>query len=99
MDMVNVALKVDSIGQKGHIQVSNHVAVALKDKYQFEVCREIDVKEKSWMKTYFLKPNSKLIVILFFLNFRLYLLFFVKQNRKTVIFLEIMVYISGVDTG
>jgi hypothetical protein len=44
---------------KGQIQIPEHVAVALKDKYKFELRGEIDVKGKSRMKTYFLKPNSK----------------------------------------
>jgi hypothetical protein len=50
---------MDSTGKKGQIQVPEHVALALKDKYQFEPHREIDVKGKSRMKTFFLKPNSK----------------------------------------
>jgi hypothetical protein len=50
---------MDLTGKKEKIHVSEHVALALKDKYQFELCEEIDVKEKSRMKTYFLKSNSK----------------------------------------
>jgi adenylate cyclase 9 len=58
-DTVNVASRMDSTGEKGQIQVPEHVALALKDKYQFELRGEIEVKGKSRMKTFFLKPNSK----------------------------------------
>ncbi|CAF1102471.1 unnamed protein product [Adineta steineri] len=56
-DTVNVASRMDSTGEKGKIQVPEHVAFALKDKYQFELRGEIDVKGKSRMTTYFLKTN------------------------------------------
>jgi len=59
-DTVNVASRMDSTGEKGQIQVPEHVALALKDKYQFERRGEIDVKGKSRMTTYFLKPNSNI---------------------------------------
>ncbi|CAF3160389.1 unnamed protein product [Rotaria socialis] len=57
-DTVNVASRMDSTGEKGKIQVPEYVALALKDKYQFELRGEIDVKGKSRMTTYFLKANS-----------------------------------------
>jgi adenylate cyclase 9 len=56
-DTVNVASRVDSTGEKGEIQVPEHVVVALKDKYKFELRGEIDVKGKIRMKTYYLKPK------------------------------------------
>ncbi len=56
-DTVNVASRMDSTGEKGRIQVPEHVALALGDKYKFELRGEIDVKGKSRMTTYFLKPN------------------------------------------
>ncbi|CAF3624162.1 unnamed protein product [Rotaria sp. Silwood1] len=43
-DTVNVASRMDSTGEKGRIQVPEHVAIALKDKYKFELRGEIDVK-------------------------------------------------------
>ncbi|CAF1037346.1 unnamed protein product [Adineta steineri] len=54
-DTVNVASRMDSTGEKGKIQVPEEVAVALKDKYNFELRGEIEVKGKSRMTTYFLK--------------------------------------------
>ncbi|CAF0948730.1 unnamed protein product [Rotaria sordida] len=56
-DTVNVASRMDSTGEKGCIQVPEHVAMALKDKYKFDLRGEIDVKGKSRMTTYFLIPN------------------------------------------
>ncbi|CAF2587854.1 unnamed protein product [Rotaria sp. Silwood2] len=56
-DTVNVASRMDSTGIKGEIQVPEHVAFALKDKYLFELRGEIDVKGKSRMTTYFLKSK------------------------------------------
>jgi len=56
-DTVNVASRMDSTGERGHIQVPEHVAIALKDKYRFELRGEIDVKGKSRMTTYYLKPK------------------------------------------
>ncbi len=56
-DRVNVASWIDSTGGKGYIQVPEHVATALKDKYKFELRGEIEVKGKSPMTTYSLKPN------------------------------------------
>ncbi|UJR20313.1 hypothetical protein I4U23_023444 [Adineta vaga] len=59
-DTVNVASRMDSTGERGRIQVPESVAVALKDRYKFELRGEIDVKGKSRMTTYFLIPNKKL---------------------------------------
>ena len=56
-DTVNVASRMDSTGEKGRIQVPEHVAIALKDKYHFELRGEIDVKGKSRMTTYYLQPK------------------------------------------
>ncbi|CAF3368210.1 unnamed protein product [Rotaria sp. Silwood2] len=56
-DTVNVTSRMDSIDEKGHIQVSEHVAMALKDKSKFQLREEIEVKGKSRMITYFLEPN------------------------------------------
>ena len=58
-DTVNVASRMDSTGEKGHIQVPEHVAVALRDSYNFEPRGEIEVKGKSRMKTYFLTGKTK----------------------------------------
>ena len=58
-DTVNVASRMDSTGEKGKIQVPEHVAVSLKDKYNFELRGEIDVKGKSRMTTYFLTGKKK----------------------------------------
>ena len=57
-DTVNVASRMDSTGEKGQIQVPERVALALQDKYDFELRGEINVKGKSQMKTYFLKPKQ-----------------------------------------
>ncbi len=59
-DTVNVASRMDSTGEKGQIQVPEHVANALKDKYDFELRGEIDVKGKSRMTTYYLKPKKNI---------------------------------------
>ena len=56
-DTVNVASRMDSTGQTGRIQVPEHVAEALRDKYKFELRGDIDVKGKSRMTTYYLLPN------------------------------------------
>lgn len=56
-DTVNVASRMDSTGEKGQIQVPEHFALALKDNYRFEYRGEIEVKGKSRMKTFFLKPK------------------------------------------
>ena len=57
-DTVNVASRMDSTGQKGQIQVPEHVALKLNDQYQFDYRGEIEVKGKSTMKTFFLKPKK-----------------------------------------
>ncbi|CAF4400962.1 unnamed protein product, partial [Rotaria sordida] len=36
-DTINVASRMDSTGEKGCIQVREHAALALKDKYTFEL--------------------------------------------------------------
>ncbi len=59
-DIVNVASRMNSTGRKGEIQVPEDVPLALKDRYQFELRGEIDVKGKSRMRTYFLKLNSNI---------------------------------------
>ena len=56
-DTVNLASRMDSTGEKGEIQVPEHVAMTLRDKYRFELRGEIEVKGKSRMTTYFLRPN------------------------------------------
>jgi adenylate cyclase 9 len=58
-DTVNVASRMDSTGQKGRIQVPEHFAVALNDKYQFELRGEIEVKGKSKMRTFFLEEKKR----------------------------------------
>ncbi|CAF1003008.1 unnamed protein product, partial [Didymodactylos carnosus] len=52
-DTVNVASRMDSTGQANFIQVPEHVAQTLSDRYTFELRGEVDVKGKNKMKTYF----------------------------------------------
>ncbi|CAF1194338.1 unnamed protein product [Rotaria sordida] len=59
-DTINVASRMDSPGEKGCIQVLEHVALALKDKYTFESRGKVYVKEKSHMTTYFFMLQTKL---------------------------------------
>ncbi|MDY6936096.1 MAG: adenylate/guanylate cyclase domain-containing protein [Cyanobacteriota bacterium] len=53
-DAVNVASRMESLGMPGKIQVSSETYESLKDKYQFEVRGEIEVKGKGKMTTYWL---------------------------------------------
>ncbi|CAF1191787.1 unnamed protein product [Rotaria sordida] len=46
-DTINVASRMDSTGEKGCIQVLEHAALALKDKYTFELRGKVYVKEKT----------------------------------------------------
>jgi adenylate cyclase len=45
-NIVSVTSRMDSTSEKRHIQVPEHVAMALKDKYKFELKGEIEVKGK-----------------------------------------------------
>ena len=54
---VNIISRIDSTGGKGRIQVPERVVLALKDKYDFELRDENDVKGRSRIKTDFLKPK------------------------------------------
>ncbi len=53
-DTVNVASRMESNGVDGCIQVTEVTYQLLKDKYQFETRREIDIKGKGKMTTYLL---------------------------------------------
>ncbi|CAF0845887.1 unnamed protein product [Didymodactylos carnosus] len=51
-DTVNVASRMDSTGQPDFIQVPEHVALTLTDRYTFQFRGEVDVKGKNKMNTY-----------------------------------------------
>jgi class 3 adenylate cyclase len=53
-DTVNIAFRMQSLGESGQIQVSESTYGLLKDKYEFEQRGEIEVKGKGKMTTYFL---------------------------------------------
>jgi adenylate cyclase len=53
-DTVNIASRMESLGQLGAIQVSEPTYERLKDKYTFERRGRIEVKGKGKMTTYFL---------------------------------------------
>jgi len=53
-DTVNIASRMESLGQLGAIQVSEPTYERLKDKYTFERRGKIEVKGKGKMTTYFL---------------------------------------------
>jgi len=53
-DTVNIAKRMESLGQLGSIQVSESTYERLKDKYEFERRGKIEVKGKGKMTTYFL---------------------------------------------
>ena len=53
-DSVNTASRMESHGVEDKIHVSKEVYLKLKDKFEFEYKREIQVKGKGLMETYFL---------------------------------------------
>ena len=53
-DSVNTASRMESHGVEDKIHVSKEVYLKLKDKFEFEDKREIQVKGKGLMETYFL---------------------------------------------
>src|SRR5262249_53030796 len=53
-DAVNVASRMESTGAPGRIQVSQEAYERLKDEFELEGPREIDVKGKGTMRTWFL---------------------------------------------
>jgi PAS domain S-box-containing protein len=53
-DTVNVASRMESLGEPGRIQTTQEVYKRLKDRYLFEKRGEIDVKGKGKMMTYWL---------------------------------------------
>ncbi|HMV41807.1 MAG TPA: adenylate/guanylate cyclase domain-containing protein [Leptospiraceae bacterium] len=53
-DSVNTASRMESHGMEDKIQVSKEVYLKLKDSFEFENKREIQVKGKGLMETYFL---------------------------------------------
>ncbi len=59
-DTVNTASRMESHGETGKIHCSREVYLALKEEYDFESPRMIDVKGKGTMETYFLVGKRKL---------------------------------------
>ena len=57
-DTVNIASRMESLGQLGAIQVSESTYERLKDKYTFERRGKIEVKGKGKMTTYFLTGRT-----------------------------------------
>ena len=57
-DTVNIASRMESLGQLGAIQVSEPTYERLKDKYTFERRGKIEVKGKGKMTTYFLTGRT-----------------------------------------
>jgi class 3 adenylate cyclase len=57
-DTVNIASRMESLGQLGAIQVSESTYERLKDKYTFERRGKIEVKGKGQMTTYFLTGRT-----------------------------------------
>jgi PAS domain S-box-containing protein len=62
-DAVNIASRMESLGEPGNIQVTEETYQRLKDRYQFQERGMISVKGKGEMKTYWLlgqkaSPNS-----------------------------------------
>ena len=54
-DTVNVASRMESSGEPGHIQAPEAMYEVLKDHYNFEERGEVEVKGKGFMKTYWLR--------------------------------------------
>ena len=54
-DTVNVASRMESSGEPGHIQAPEAMYQALKEQYEFEERGEVEVKGKGFMKTYWLR--------------------------------------------
>lgn len=57
-DTVNVASRMESTGEAGKIQVTTCVYEELRDRYDFEVRGEVDIKGKGIMTTYWLKGRQ-----------------------------------------
>ena len=57
-DTVNIASRMESLGQLGAIQVSETTYEHLKDKYTLERRGKIEVKGKGKMTTYFLNGRK-----------------------------------------
>lgn len=58
-DTVNMASRMESLGQPGAVQVSDPTYQLLKEKYEFEQRGQIEVKGKGRMTTYFLKGRKQ----------------------------------------
>ena len=52
---MNVASRMESSGEPGHIQAPEAMYQVLKDEYDFEERGEVEVKGKGLMKTYWLQ--------------------------------------------
>ena len=57
-DTVNIASRMESHGIAGYIQVTDVTYQVLKDKFQFDPQRKIEIKGKGEMITYFLTGKS-----------------------------------------
>jgi len=57
-DAVNIASRMESSGEAGHIHVTEEVHARLQGEFLFEECSMIEVKGKGPMKTYFLKARK-----------------------------------------
>ena len=58
-DTVNVASRMETLGEPGQIQVTQTFFEELRDRYRFEERGSIDVKGKGMMKTYWLVGKIK----------------------------------------
>jgi adenylate cyclase len=56
-DAVNIASRMESLGEAGEIQVSEEVFKELQQSFLFQPRGEIQVKGKGAMRTYFLKAR------------------------------------------
>ncbi|MDY6780956.1 MAG: adenylate/guanylate cyclase domain-containing protein [Cyanobacteriota bacterium] len=61
-DTVNVASRMESLGEPGRIQTTQAIYERLKDRYIFEKRGEIDVKGKGKMTTYWLLARKNCVV-------------------------------------
>jgi class 3 adenylate cyclase len=57
-DTVNIASRMESHGQPGHVQVSEVTKKLLEDKYDFEPMGVIEIKNSAPMPTYLLKRRG-----------------------------------------
>ncbi len=58
-DTVNTASRMESHGESGKIHCTREIFLALKDRYDFEAPRYLEVKGKGVMETYFLTGKKR----------------------------------------